>query len=126
MRLDARLRARNSSALERGEPVSRAPRGRGRAWRADRGRRPRCLNFCCNDYLGLAADPRIAEAARARSSDAGTGSGAAALVSGYNREHRALEEELAAFTGRPRALLFSSGWAANLGVLRALLGATTR
>ncbi|TJY58951.1 8-amino-7-oxononanoate synthase [Sinimarinibacterium sp. CAU 1509] len=81
-----------------------------------------CINFCSNDYLGLAADPRIAEAARAALSHCGTGSGAAALVSGYNHEHRALEEALAEFTGRPRALLFSTGWAANLGVLRALLG----
>lgn len=80
-----------------------------------------CLNFCSNDYLGLASDPRLAEAARAALGH-GTGSGAAALVSGYNREHAALEEELADFLGRPRALLFSSGWAANLGVLRALLG----
>jgi 8-amino-7-oxononanoate synthase len=81
----------------------------------------RVLNFCANDYLGLAADPRVAAAARAALATAGTGSGAAALVSGYNREHRLLEEALAAFTGRPRALLFGSGWAANLGVLRALL-----
>lgn len=81
-----------------------------------------CLNFCSNDYLGLASDPRVAEAARQSLAQNGTGSGAAALVSGYNAEHRALEEELAAFTQRPRALLFSSGWAANLGVLRALLG----
>jgi len=82
----------------------------------------RCVNFCSNDYLGLAADPRVAEAARQSLSAVGTGSGAAALVSGYNREHQRLEEELAAATGRPRALLFSSGWAANVGVLRALLG----
>ncbi len=80
-----------------------------------------CINFCSNDYLGLASDQRVAEAAR-KALGAGTGSGAAALVSGYNREHQALEEELAAFVQRPRALLFSSGWAANLGVLRALLG----
>ncbi|MGH8442844.1 MAG: 8-amino-7-oxononanoate synthase [Nevskiaceae bacterium] len=81
----------------------------------------RCLNFCANDYLGLAADPRVADAAARALRDCGTGSGAAALISGYNHEHRALEEVLADFTGRPRALLFSSGWAANLGVLRALL-----
>jgi len=80
-----------------------------------------CLNFCSNDYLGLATDPRLAEAAHAALGQ-GTGSGAAALVSGYNREHAALEEALADFLQRPRALLFSSGWAANLGVLRALLG----
>lgn len=81
-----------------------------------------CLNFCSNDYLGLAADPRVAEAARAALAAGGTGSGASALISGYNREHAQLEEELAAFLGKPRALLFSSGWAANLGVLRALAG----
>ncbi len=80
-----------------------------------------CINFCSNDYLGLAADPRVAEAARAALSRGGTGSGAAALVSGYNREHAQLEEELADFVQRPRALLFSTGWAANLGVLRGLL-----
>lgn len=81
-----------------------------------------CLNFCSNDYLGLASDPRLAEAAKKSLGESGTGSGAAALVSGYNREHQALEAELAAATGYPRALLFSSGWAANLGVIRALLG----
>jgi 8-amino-7-oxononanoate synthase len=81
----------------------------------------RCVSFCSNDYLGLAADPRIAEAAARALRECGTGSGAAALISGYNHEHRALEEELAAFTRRPRALLFGSGWAANLGVLRSLL-----
>lgn len=80
-----------------------------------------CLNFCSNDYLGLASDPRVADAARMALA-AGTGSGASALISGYNREHQALEEELAAFLGRQRALLFSTGWAANLGVLRGLLG----
>jgi 8-amino-7-oxononanoate synthase len=81
-----------------------------------------CVNFCSNDYLGLAIDSRVAEAARTVLARDGTGSGASALISGHNREHRALEDELAAFLGRPRALLFSSGWAANLGVLRGLLG----
>ncbi|MES0874876.1 8-amino-7-oxononanoate synthase [Sinimarinibacterium thermocellulolyticum] len=82
----------------------------------------RCVNFCSNDYLGLATDPRVAEAARRVLARDGTGSSASALICGHNREHRALEEALAEFVGRPRALLFSSGWAANLGVLRALLG----
>ena len=58
----------------------------------------RCVNFCSNDYLGLAGDARIAAAARRALDDCGTGSGAAALVSGYNRHHRVLEERLAAFT----------------------------
>jgi 8-amino-7-oxononanoate synthase len=86
----------------------------------------RCLNFCSNDYLGLASDPRLARAAQKALDASGTGSGAAALVSGYNAEHARLEEELAAFVGRPRALLFSTGWAANLGLLRALLGREDR
>lgn len=81
-----------------------------------------CLNFCSNDYLGLAADPRVAAAAQTALRDTGTGSGAAALVSGYNREHHALEEALADFLGAEAVLLFSSGWAANLGTLRALAG----
>ena len=80
-----------------------------------------CVNFCSNDYLGLAGDERIAAAAQ-KALDSGVGSGASALVSGYNREHAMLEEALAAYVQRPRTLLFSSGWAANLGVLRALLG----
>jgi 8-amino-7-oxononanoate synthase len=80
-----------------------------------------CVNFCSNDYLGLAADPRLAEAARTALAQ-GTGSGASALISGYNREHQRLEETLADFLGVPRVLLFSTGWAANLGVLRGLLG----
>lgn len=80
-----------------------------------------CLNFCSNDYLGLAADPRLAQAARRALDDSGVGSGASALISGHNRAHRRLEEALAEFTGYPRVLLFSSGWAANCGVLRGLL-----
>lgn len=81
-----------------------------------------CINFCSNDYLGLASDPRLAAAAMRALDRSGTGSSGSALISGYNTEHRALEEELAAFLGRPRVLLFSSGWAANVGVLKALLG----
>ncbi|MDB5973225.1 MAG: bioF [Hydrocarboniphaga sp.] len=81
-----------------------------------------CINFCSNDYLGLASDPRVAEAARAGFARVGTGSSGSALISGFNAEHRALEEELADFLGRPRALLFSTGWATNMGVLKALLG----
>jgi 8-amino-7-oxononanoate synthase len=81
-----------------------------------------CLNFCSNDYLGLAADARVSAAAAQALRHAGTGSGAAALISGHNRYHRALEEALADFLGAERVLLFSSGWAANLGVLRAVLG----
>ncbi|HEX2667389.1 MAG TPA: 8-amino-7-oxononanoate synthase [Gammaproteobacteria bacterium] len=80
------------------------------------------LNFSSNDYLGLAADPRLAEAAKRGLDRYGTGSGAAHLVTGHSTAHHALEEELAAFCGRPRALLFSSGYMANLGIACALVG----
>ncbi len=81
----------------------------------------RYLNFSSNDYLGLAAHPALAEAARRGLAEYGLGSGAAHLVTGHSRAHHAFEEELAAFTGRPRALLFSSGYMANLSVASALL-----
>ncbi|MFM1892598.1 MAG: hypothetical protein RLZ44_1675 [Pseudomonadota bacterium] len=82
----------------------------------------RLLAFCSNDYLGLAADPRLAEAAQRGLARYGTGSGAAHLVSGHSAAHHALEQELAEFTGRERALLFSTGYMANLGVITALTG----
>jgi 8-amino-7-oxononanoate synthase len=75
--------------------------------------------FCSNDYLGLSHHPALAAAQRAASERDGSGAGAAHLISGHGREHQALEEELAAFTGRERALLFSTGYMANLGVLAA-------
>ena len=80
------------------------------------------LSFCSNDYLGLAADPRVARAFKQGVDDYGAGSGAAHLVTGHSIAHQALEEELAEFTGRDRALLFSSGYMANLGVISGLLG----
>jgi 8-amino-7-oxononanoate synthase len=82
----------------------------------------RVLAFCSNDYLGLAADPRVAAAARAALDHYGMGAGAAHLVNGHTRAHAELEADLAEFTGRERALLFSTGYMANLGVLQALLG----
>ncbi|HHQ15202.1 MAG TPA: 8-amino-7-oxononanoate synthase, partial [Chromatiales bacterium] len=81
----------------------------------------RLLNFCSNDYLGLAADSRIAAAFKAGIDRWGTGAGASHLVCGHTTVHHELEEALADFTGRPRALLFSSGYAANLGTINALL-----
>jgi 8-amino-7-oxononanoate synthase len=80
------------------------------------------VNFCSNDYLGLANHPAIARAFKQATDAYGVGSGAAHLICGHSREHHALEEELAAFTGRDRALLFSTGYMANLGVIAALLG----
>ena len=80
------------------------------------------LAFCGNDYLGLANHPELA-AALGRGADRwGLGSGAAHLVNGHSAAHHALEEELADWLGRPRALLFSTGYMANLGVVSALAG----
>ena len=81
------------------------------------------LNFCSNDYLGLANDERIRESFKAGIDRWGVGSGASHLVCGHTAAHQALEEALADMTGRPRALFFSSGYAANLGVINALVGA---
>lgn len=79
-----------------------------------------CLVFCSNDYLGLADHPVISAALAQAASEVGTGSGAAHLISGHHREHEALEAELADWLGRPRALLFSTGYMANMGVINAL------
>ena len=84
------------------------------------------LNFCSNDYLGLAGDSRVREAFKAGVDKWGVGAGASHLVCGHTAAHEELEEALAAFTGRPRALLFSNGYAANLGVINALLSTGDR
>ena len=79
------------------------------------------LNFCSNDYLGLAGDHRIAEALKSGVERWGVGAGASHLVCGHTEAHDELETTLAEFTGRPRALVYSSGYAANVGVINALL-----
>lgn len=78
------------------------------------------LSFCSNDYLGLANDPRVVAAFCAGAERYGAGAGASHLISGHTIAHQALEEELADFVGSPRALLFSTGYMANLGVVTAL------
>lgn len=80
------------------------------------------LSFCSNDYLGLANHPAVIAAMQRGAEHYGVGSGAAHLVTGHMTPHHQLEEELAAFTGYPRALLFSTGYMANLGVVSALCG----
>ena len=80
------------------------------------------VNFCSNDYLGLAGHPDIAAALKSAIDQYGTGSGASHLISGHSTAHQQLEEQLAEFTGRPRALLFSTGYMANMGVINALVG----
>jgi 8-amino-7-oxononanoate synthase len=80
------------------------------------------VDFSSNDYLGLAHHPAIAAAMSTCALRTGAGSGASHLVTGHGIEHTRLEEELAAFMGRERALLFSTGYMANLGVMAALAG----
>lgn len=80
------------------------------------------LNFCSNDYLGLANHPGVVAAFQNATAIYGVGSGASHLVCGHSAEHHALEEELAEFTGRERVLLFSTGYMANTGIVQALLG----
>jgi len=79
------------------------------------------LNFCSNDYLGLASDPRIGKALKSGIDRWGVGTGSAHLVCGHTAAHEALEIALAEFTGRPRALVYSSGYTANVGTINALL-----
>lgn len=78
------------------------------------------LSFCSNDYLGLANHPEVINAFKEGLDRFGAGSGAAHLITGHSYAHEALEEDLADFTGRPRALLFSTGYMANLGIIDAL------
>jgi 8-amino-7-oxononanoate synthase len=80
------------------------------------------VNFGSNDYLGLAADPRLAEAVREAAAREGWGSGASPLLGGHGESHRRLETRLAEFEGTEAALVFSSGFAANCGTVAALIG----
>jgi 8-amino-7-oxononanoate synthase len=80
------------------------------------------IAFCTNDYLGLARHPEVIAACQRGAAAYGVGSGSAHLVAGHGPAHQALEEELADFLGRERALLFSTGYMANLGILQALAG----
>ena len=79
-----------------------------------------CVNFCSNDYLGLSGHIEVRHALAAAAERYGAGSGSAHLVTGHSSEHHLLEEELAAFVGRDRALCFSTGYMANLGIASAL------
>ncbi len=79
------------------------------------------ISFCSNDYLGLANHPSLKQAAIEGIEKYGVGSGSAHLVNGHSIAHHQLEEELAAFTGYPRAILFSTGYMANIGLCQALL-----
>ena len=115
-RLGAALEQRREQGLYRQRLTLESPQGplvrlEGREY----------LNFCSNDYLGLASHPRLVESFQQAAREYGVGSGASHLVCGHSRPHHQLEEALAELTGRPRALLFSSGFAANTGTLTTLL-----
>ena len=79
------------------------------------------VSFCSNDYLGLANHPEVIAAWQEGAAHYGVGSGGSHLVTGHCRAHQALEQALAEFTGRERALLFSTGYMANTGVINALM-----
>lgn len=81
----------------------------------------RLLSFCSNDYLGLAADPRVIEALQWGAKQYGVGAGGSHLVTGHATPHHNLEQELAEFVGAERALVFSTGYMANLGIITALM-----
>ncbi|ACX52921.1 8-amino-7-oxononanoate synthase [Ammonifex degensii KC4] len=81
-----------------------------------------CLLFCTNNYLGLTHHPRVIAAVQEAVATFGTGSGASPLISGYTELHQELAERLARFKGAARALLFPSGYSANVGCLSALAG----
>ena len=78
--------------------------------------------FCSNDYLGLANHPELIKSLAAGAKNWGVGSGASHLISGHMKPHQDAEDALAAFTGMEKALLFSTGYMANLGLVTALLG----
>jgi 8-amino-7-oxononanoate synthase len=81
------------------------------------------LCFCSNNYLGLANDPRVKEAARKAIEEYGWGSGASRLISGTMRLHRELEERIARFKGTESSVVFATGYMANVGAISALVGA---
>lgn len=115
--LATRLAERRAAHLFRQRPLLEGPQGP--EVRVDG---QSLLAFCSNDYLGLANHPEVIAALRAGAEKWGVGGGASHLVIGHSTPHHELEEALAEFTGRPRALLFSTGYMANLAAVTALVG----
>lgn len=113
--LQLALDSRRKNSLYRQRKILQSPQGA--QVRVD-GRM--CVGFSSNDYLGLANHPELIAAFKEAVNRYGVGSGASHLVSGHSTTHQALEEDLAEFTGRPRALVFSTGYMANVGTIRAL------
>lgn len=115
--LASRLASRHAEDLYRLRPLLDSPQGPEVVVDGQR-----LLAFCSNDYLGLASHPEVIRALREGAERWGVGGGASHLVIGHSAPHHQLEEALAAFTRRPRALLFSTGYMANLAVVTALIG----
>jgi len=115
--LAARLAERRAADLYRQRPLLESPQGPEVVVDGQR-----LLAFCSNDYLGLANHPEVIAAWQAGAERWGVGGGASHLVIGHSAPHHAVEEALAELTGRPRALLFSTGYMANLGAITALVG----
>ncbi len=115
--LAARLAARRAADRFRPRPLLESPQGPEVVVDGQR-----LLAFCSNDYLGLANHPEVIAAWQAGAEHWGVGGGASHLVIGHSTPHHQVEEALAELTGRPRALLFSTGYMANLGAITALVG----
>jgi len=115
--LSSRLAERRVAHLYRQRPLLESPQG----VRVTVDGQP-LLAFCSNEYLGLANHPQVIEAFAQGARQWGVGGGASHLVVGHSQPHHQLEEALAEFTGRPRALLMSSGYMANIGAVTALVG----
>ncbi len=115
--LASRLAARHAEHLYRQRPLLQSPQQPDVVVDGER-----LLAFCSNDYLGLANHPEVVAAMQQGSAKWGVGGGASHLVIGHSTPHHELEEALAEFTGRPRALLFSTGYMANLATVTALVG----
>ena len=115
--LASRLAARRAEHLYRQRPLLETPQQPEVLVDGER-----LLAFSSNDYLGLANHPEVVQAMRDGAAKWGVGGGASHLVIGHSTPHHELEEALAAFTGRPRALLFSTGYMANLAAVTALVG----
>ncbi|MCD6706194.1 MAG: 8-amino-7-oxononanoate synthase [Thiobacillus sp.] len=116
-RLQQRLAARQADHLERRRSVLDGTQGVHVTIDGQH-----VVSFCSNDYLGLAADAALVAAAHAALDACGVGAGAAHLITGHHRFHHDFEAAFARFVGKPAALLFSTGYMANLGVLTALVG----
>ena len=111
------LEQRQQQGLYRSRKVMQSPQGREITINGQQ-----VLNFCSNDYLGLANHNQVKQSFIDAAQQYGVGSGSAHLVNGHTRLHHQLEEELADFCGYPRALLFSTGYMANLSVAQSLCG----